>query len=304
MAGDAGWSENAASYRDIARQVKRSRADAVFLAGALAANGARLVSDLRAVLGPGVKLLATGGFAVPVQKIGRPAEGMTVSLAGIAPSALNRKGRRFAETLETTLGDAPDQFAVYAGQATQLLLDAIARSDGTHPRLGRARAIRRPSTRRHPRRFRRHRNRRHDQQPHHHLPRHRRTAQARARDHTRAEPDRPRIAARRPRACALTASPRVDVDRHAARAPSSRARGATGQRQNRGAVLALGVAPDPAGLRTRSRRARARPGRRGAAFAPCRRHRARSSRRRCGRGPPASPCRRWSPRSRCRHRGR
>jgi ABC-type branched-subunit amino acid transport system substrate-binding protein len=104
----------------------------------LAANGARLVRDLRAGVSPDVQLLASGGFSVRIDTIGRAAEGMTVSLAGLAPSALKGEEKRFLSRLETALGERPSQFAVYASQATQLLLDAIARSDGTRESVVRA----------------------------------------------------------------------------------------------------------------------------------------------------------------------
>jgi class 3 adenylate cyclase len=131
IAGEGEWSAFSTSYRHLARSVRRSAADAVFLGGSLAANGARLVRDLRAGVSPDVQLLASGGFSVRIDTIGRAAEGMTVSLAGLAPSALKGEEKRLLSRLETGLGERPSQFAVYASQATQLLLDAIARSDGT-----------------------------------------------------------------------------------------------------------------------------------------------------------------------------
>jgi ABC-type branched-subunit amino acid transport system substrate-binding protein len=131
IAGEGEWSDDSTSYRHLGLSARRSGADAVFIGAPRAPNGARLVKDLRAVVGADVQLLAHGGFSVRLDEIGRAAEGMTVSLTGLAPIALRGEGKRFLARLATALADRPSQFAVYAAQATQLLLDAIARSDGT-----------------------------------------------------------------------------------------------------------------------------------------------------------------------------
>jgi len=132
IAGSKEWIYQS-SYARLARRIKRSRADGVFLGGSVFANGGRLIKDLRAGLGEKVQILAPDGFAHPqlAHQTGPAGEGMTVSAPGVAPDALTGPGARFAARFGATLGQTPEQYSVYAAQATQLLLDAIARSNGT-----------------------------------------------------------------------------------------------------------------------------------------------------------------------------
>jgi hypothetical protein len=57
VSGLAGWNPERADYRDLAANVPRSGADGVLLAGCACSNGARLVADLRAGLGPRPRFL-------------------------------------------------------------------------------------------------------------------------------------------------------------------------------------------------------------------------------------------------------
>jgi DNA-binding SARP family transcriptional activator/ABC-type branched-subunit amino acid transport system substrate-binding protein len=131
--GTWSWSADRSSYAHMAQRIKRAAADAVFLGGGFGANGETLIKELRAGLGPEVQLLTPDGFAVPelADATGLAGEGMTVSVAGIPPEALEGPGARFVSRFGAALGQAPEQYSIYAAQATQLLLDAIARSDGT-----------------------------------------------------------------------------------------------------------------------------------------------------------------------------
>jgi ABC-type branched-subunit amino acid transport system substrate-binding protein len=57
---------------------------------------------------------------------------MYVSSAGVTSAALGSEGRFFVRDLGATLpGQGIQQTSVYAAQAADILLDAIARSDGT-----------------------------------------------------------------------------------------------------------------------------------------------------------------------------
>ena len=129
------WNPNARSYRSVAERIERERPQAVFLSGILDANGGQLVRDLRAALGPTVKLLGTSGFT-PVgylfERAGPAARGMYVSLVGQVPQRLGARARRFSREFGATQRGAEIELApLYAAQAAEVLLDAIARSDGT-----------------------------------------------------------------------------------------------------------------------------------------------------------------------------
>jgi branched-chain amino acid transport system substrate-binding protein len=132
IAGSDDWTLDPASYAGLARKIKRSRADGVFLGGAHSTNGALLIKDLRAGLGENVRILAPDGFADPqVADIGPAGEGMTVSTPGVPPNTLTGPGARFVSRFGATIGQTPEHYSVYAAQATELLLHAIARSNGT-----------------------------------------------------------------------------------------------------------------------------------------------------------------------------
>ncbi len=141
LAGSANWNAHAASYRPLARRIERSGADGVFLGGHQFSNGARLIRDLRATLGPDVTLIAPDGF-LPVPELihaaGSSANGLYVSLAGMPDPALGRVGKRFLAAFARSYRHRIQWYtATYAAAAAELLLDAIARSDGTRASVNR-----------------------------------------------------------------------------------------------------------------------------------------------------------------------
>jgi DNA-binding SARP family transcriptional activator/ABC-type branched-subunit amino acid transport system substrate-binding protein/streptogramin lyase len=131
-----GWSSEARSFERLARRIDRTRADAVFLGGFLYPNGGTLVRDLRARLGPDVALVAPDWFGpVPdlIEAAGPAARGVFLSVYGVPNGELPPPGKRFLEDFEATRAGepSPSYSAAYAAQAAEILLDAIARSDGT-----------------------------------------------------------------------------------------------------------------------------------------------------------------------------
>jgi branched-chain amino acid transport system substrate-binding protein len=135
IAGVDRWDARAHDYKRLAERVRRSGATGVYLGGlAVADNGGRLIKDLRAALGPGAPILAPDGFNEPaalVEAAGSATEGVVITLAAIPTSRLPRAGIRFAREFEQRFGALPCCYSVYAAQATHVLLDAIAASDGS-----------------------------------------------------------------------------------------------------------------------------------------------------------------------------
>jgi branched-chain amino acid transport system substrate-binding protein len=134
VVGSGQWSTSASGYRGLADRIRRTGADAVYLGGYLENNGVRLVSDLRAILGPSIALLASDGFASPapiVEGAGAAAEGLTVTIAGLPSNELPAAGRRFASMFEERYLSRPRSFSMHTAQAVHVLLDAIADSDGS-----------------------------------------------------------------------------------------------------------------------------------------------------------------------------
>jgi branched-chain amino acid transport system substrate-binding protein len=124
--------ESATSYTELMKQVQATGADAVVLGAILEENGAQLIKDKVAVLGPNdgaVKLLAFDGFAQQstIDQAGPDSAGMFVSVPGKVPESLTGAGATFVEQLTEQVGDEPiETFAPYGGQAAEVMLDAIA----------------------------------------------------------------------------------------------------------------------------------------------------------------------------------
>jgi DNA-binding SARP family transcriptional activator/ABC-type branched-subunit amino acid transport system substrate-binding protein len=127
IAGPRYWGDGQSVER-LAALVARSQADGVFLAG----SSPELLQALRARLGPAVPVIASGFDPATAELAGAAAEGMIISYPGPAIGLLKGKGARFVASFSKKLGFKPDlRFAVNAAQAMDVLLDAIARSDGT-----------------------------------------------------------------------------------------------------------------------------------------------------------------------------
>jgi branched-chain amino acid transport system substrate-binding protein len=135
VAGFAAWNGKASSYTGLATRIKQSGADSVFLGGLICENGGKLIKDLRSVLGNNVTLLAPDGFtpiSAVVEGAGKAAEGLYVSVAGQPNENLPAAGKKFVKDFGATQkGGNVDPYSSYAAQAAVVLLDAIAKSDGT-----------------------------------------------------------------------------------------------------------------------------------------------------------------------------
>jgi branched-chain amino acid transport system substrate-binding protein len=133
VVGFTAWDGKASSYEALAVKIQASGAQGVFLGGLICENGGKLVKDVRAGA-PGVKIMAPDGFtpiSAVVQEAGAGnANGMTVSVAGLPNSKLKGAGKAFVSGFTKAVG-TPDPYSVYAAQAAQVMIDAIARSNGT-----------------------------------------------------------------------------------------------------------------------------------------------------------------------------
>jgi branched-chain amino acid transport system substrate-binding protein len=141
VVGAAAWDPHARTFAGFARTVASARPQAVLMAGAAPPHVGALLGSLRAEVGDDVTLLASDGFAgFPglIADAGPAATGMYVANYGIPNGKLPPAGRRFLREFVANGGEAsPDFSAAYAAQAAEILLDAIARSDGTRPSVTR-----------------------------------------------------------------------------------------------------------------------------------------------------------------------
>jgi branched-chain amino acid transport system substrate-binding protein len=126
--------EQQESYAALAGSVAAARPDAVYVVGLTQLNGKTLVEDLRAALPQGVDLIGPDSFAAVevAQELGEAGEGMYVTVPGIPHGLLPPAGARFASEFGGPVNIDPGALgAPEAAQSAEVLLDAIARSDGT-----------------------------------------------------------------------------------------------------------------------------------------------------------------------------
>jgi len=108
-------------------------ADAAYVAGALSERSAALLHATRARTRGPVVLPQTFGPAAQLGSLaGRDADGVYLVVAGVDTAAA------FDAHFEGELGTPPHPYAVYAAQAAQVLLEAIAASDGSRDSVRRA----------------------------------------------------------------------------------------------------------------------------------------------------------------------
>jgi branched-chain amino acid transport system substrate-binding protein len=132
VTGFRAWNPDAANYKSLMKTVAGTMPDAVVLAGLTEQNGAQLIEDKVAVLGPNdgmVKLLAPDGFAQQstIDLAGSASKGMFASVPGRVPENLEGAGAKLVSQLRKETKGPVELYAPYAGQAASVLLSAIAR---------------------------------------------------------------------------------------------------------------------------------------------------------------------------------
>jgi branched-chain amino acid transport system substrate-binding protein len=137
VAGFEAWDPKASSYEALFRKIGGTDADAVFLGGLIDENGAQVIKDKVAVLGPNdgdVKRFAHDGFTTQqtIDESGDAAANMFLSVAGVPIDQFEGEGAEFAEAFAPRLGgDTIDPYAIYGAQAAAIMLEAIGNSDGS-----------------------------------------------------------------------------------------------------------------------------------------------------------------------------
>jgi branched-chain amino acid transport system substrate-binding protein len=130
ISGFTAWDPKASSYEALATRIKQSGAQTVFLGGLICENGAKLIKDLRSVLGAKYPLIAPDGFS-DFTANGPAAAGTYISVAGIPPEKLKGPGKEFITDFGAQIDTAVNPYSAYAAQAAEVMLDAIEASDGT-----------------------------------------------------------------------------------------------------------------------------------------------------------------------------
>jgi branched-chain amino acid transport system substrate-binding protein len=135
IAGFAAWNPQGTTFQSLATTVKQSGADGVFLGGNVCFQGGKVIKDLRSVLGANFPILVPDGFtptSATWTTSGGAANGVFISHPGVPVNQLKGAGAKFVAAFsKVNGGKAPDPYTAYAAQAAQVLLGAIAASNGT-----------------------------------------------------------------------------------------------------------------------------------------------------------------------------
>jgi len=138
IAGFDAYDPKASSYEALYKKIQATGADGVFIGGLIDENGAQLIKDKVAVLGPNdgaVKLLTPDGFytQATIDGAGPASKDMYASVAGQPIEKFVGVAKEFADNFAKDYlnGKPVDPYAIYGAQAATVMLDAIAASDGS-----------------------------------------------------------------------------------------------------------------------------------------------------------------------------
>ena len=137
--GDAGtgWDDKAPNYEALFTKIKATKPDMVYVGGIFDLNGGQLVKDKVKYLGDNtkVKFMMPDGFTGYPDFLALPeAAGAYLSFTGLSIDQFPTGGaaEKFQADYLAEYGEAPtSSFSVYGAAAAQVLLAAIAASDGT-----------------------------------------------------------------------------------------------------------------------------------------------------------------------------
>jgi branched-chain amino acid transport system substrate-binding protein len=137
VAGTGRWNPEARDFRALAERIRRAGADTVYLGGFVFGNGPRLVKHLREALGPETQIIAPDSWnnLAVVEGAGAGAEGFSPTIAVLPNDKLPPAGREFAAEFARRFGARPCCYSVHTAQATHMMLDAIADSDGSREKV-------------------------------------------------------------------------------------------------------------------------------------------------------------------------
>ena len=139
-AAGAGWDAKQSDYTALFRKIKALAPDMVYVGGIFDNNGGQLVKDKVAVLGDNTKVAFMGpdGFTgYPDLNKMPEAQGMYLSFAGLSTDLLlandpKGAGATFVKSYKKTYKKDPvGSYPLYGVAAVQVILAAIAKSDGT-----------------------------------------------------------------------------------------------------------------------------------------------------------------------------
>jgi branched-chain amino acid transport system substrate-binding protein len=131
VGGPEGIDPKASDYRALATKIRGTSPDLVYFGGIVENNAAKLLKDLRAVMGDNFKFM--GADAIYTQSFisdaGDAAEGAYITFGGIAPSKLTGKGAEWYANYKKKFNAEPEAYASYSYEAMKVALDSILRAN-------------------------------------------------------------------------------------------------------------------------------------------------------------------------------
>jgi branched-chain amino acid transport system substrate-binding protein len=130
IGGPEGVDPRAQDHTGIAAKVRDAGPDLVYFAGLADNNAGPLFKDLRAALGPNVKLMGPDGLYQQafLDDAGDAAEGVFVTFGAVAPSRLSGKGADWYRAYKVRYNLEPEVYAAYGYEAMRVAVDAIRRA--------------------------------------------------------------------------------------------------------------------------------------------------------------------------------
>jgi len=130
VGGPEGIDSKSSDYRALATKIRGTGADMVYYGGITQNNAGKLFKDLRAVIGPNLKLMGPDGIYEQafLDDAGDASEGVYVTFGGIPPTKLVGKGATWYQAYKTKFGAEPEAYAAYGYESMKVALDAIQRA--------------------------------------------------------------------------------------------------------------------------------------------------------------------------------
>jgi branched-chain amino acid transport system substrate-binding protein len=136
--GNEAWDAKQPNYTAFFQSIKAKNPDCLYVGGIYDNNGGQLIKDKVKVLGPNsvVKMIGPDGFTgYPQLDKLVEGQGMYLTFAGLSTAQLRTAGGPGAKLLDAYKAkygqDPPTNYALYGVAAIQVIVKAIAQSDGT-----------------------------------------------------------------------------------------------------------------------------------------------------------------------------
>jgi ABC-type branched-subunit amino acid transport system substrate-binding protein/streptogramin lyase/predicted Ser/Thr protein kinase len=134
VVGSAGYDAEARGHARLAERVADARPDGILLGGWWFEGGDRVLRALRERLGPRVVIMATQGFLpIPemLEQVGPAARGLYVTAEDVPAAAREPSPASLRFARDFGQRSSAEPFVLTAAQATDVVMRAIGRSDGT-----------------------------------------------------------------------------------------------------------------------------------------------------------------------------